>query len=253
MRYSLIGSITIISILLGTSIFGIITGDIAFAQTSSDGEKKTVVSITDQLLDALVGEIILAIGGFFAIGLKAVFKWLRSKGVDITIQQEEAFTNLLTKRFEMLAKSSWVKMRNEPEKLETYWNELKTGHIPKELQDTLRKEGLDFAIKLKEDDQFKDFAKKLGKDSLDKLLKTARTNLKSDYQRRMLDVLPNLASVAIDAAFDPNVNDAESWAKNASNNMRSLMFSAEAVDNQNNIMLILKAEANKRLQARLNV
>ena len=253
MRYFLIGSTIIISVLLGTSIFGIITGDIAFAQTLPDGTITPVVSITDQFLNLLIPEIIVAIVGIFTIGLKVLFKWLRSKGVDITVQQETAFTNLLTNRFEMLAKDSWATMRDEPEKFEEYWKELKTGHIPKELQDNLRKQGLDFATKLKEDDQFKDFAKKLGKDSLEKLLKTTRTKLKSDYQKRMIDVLPNLASIAIDSAFDPNVTDAESWAKNASNNMRSLMFSAEALDNEENIMLILKAEANKRLQSRFNV
>lgn len=256
MRYLLIGTFLIVSILLGTSIFGIITGEIAFAQTSSDGENSTTVSITDKLLNGLATELIIIIGAVFGFGLKALFKWLRSKGVDISMQQEEAFTNLLTNRFEMLAKESWSTMREDVKKdskaLEKYWEELQTGHIPVQFQTILRTQGSDFAKSLQKNDQFKDFAKQLTDKALEKLLKNVRTKLRSDYQKRMLDVLPNIASVAIDSAFDPKVTDAESWANNALGNMKALMFSAEALDNQENIMIILKAEANKRLQAILS-
>ncbi len=256
MKYLLIGTSIIASILLGTSIFGIITGEIAFAQTSSDGENSTTVSITDQLLNSLVTELIIIISGVFILVLKALFKWLRSKGVDISIQQEDAFTNLLTNRFEMLAKESWSTMRDDvkknPNTLEKYWGDLQTGHIPEQFQTILRTQGSEFAKSLQANDQFKDFAKQLTNNALKKLLKNVRTKLRSDYQKRMLYVLPNIASVAIDSSFDKKVTDAELWANNALGNMKALMFSAEAVDNQENIMIILKAEANKRLQTRLN-
>ena len=157
----------------------------------------------------------------------------------------------------MLAKDSWNTMREDirknPNALNDYWAELKTGHIPKAFQDNLRKNGKEFAEKLRNDDQFKDFAGKITENAMNKLLKNVRTKLKTDYQKQMLDVLPKLASVAVDAAFDPKVKDSKTWAENALKDIKPLMFSAEAVDNEENIMIILRAEVNKRIQEKLKM
>jgi len=256
MRYILVGSTVILSVLLGTAIFGILTGDIVFAETTDEGTSTTSVSISEQLLNILVPEIIAAVAGAFVLGLKALFKWLRSKDVEISMEQETMFTNLLTNRFKMLAKSSWDTMREDvrknPKALDDYWKELKTGHIPKTLQDNLRENGKEFAEKLRKSDQFKDFAGKITENAMNRLLKNVRTNLKSDYQKQMIDVLSKLASVAVDAAFDPNVKDAKTWATNALKEMKPLMLSTEALDTEDNIMIVLKSEANKRLQ-KLNI
>jgi len=87
---------------------------------------------------------------------------------------------------------------------------------------------------------------------MNRLLKNVRTNLKSDYQKQMIDVLPKLASVAVDAAFDPNVKDANTWVTSALKEMKPLLLSTEAIDTEPNLMIILKSEVNKRLQ-KLNV
>jgi len=249
MRYILVGSTVILSVLLGTAFFGILTGDIVFAESHEGGP---AVSISEQLLNILVPEIIVAVAGAFGLGIKALFKWLRSKGVEISIEQETMFKDLMTNRFKMLAKSSWETMREDvrknPKALDDYWKELKTGHIPKTLQDNLRKNGKEFAEKLRESDQFKDFAGKITENAMNRLLKNVRTNLKSDYQKQMIDVLPKLASIAVDATFLPNVKNAKTWATSALKEMKPLLLSTEALSTEDNIMIILKSEVNKRLQ-----
>jgi hypothetical protein len=106
-------------------------------------------------------------------------------------------------------------------------------------------------MELKQNKEFRDFAKNITDTGMKKLLKDLRTNLKNGYQQQMLDVIPKIASVAVDSAFDPNVSDVEAWSKNALENLKPLLLSTEALDNENNLMIIIKAEINKRLQKRL--
>jgi hypothetical protein len=78
-----------------------------------------------------------------------------------------------------------------------------------------------------------------------------RTNLRNGYQQQMLDAIRKIASVAVDSPFDPNLSDVETWSKNALENTKPLMLSTETLDKENNLMIIIKSEINKRLQERL--
>ena len=74
---------------------------------------------------------------------------------------------------------------------------------------------------------------------MDKLLENVRVRLKADYQKRMINVIPKLASISVDAAFDENVKDPDIWSKNALEKMKPLIFSTEAVDKEENLMLVI--------------
>jgi hypothetical protein len=71
------------------------------------------------------------------------------------------FRDIVTDRFSKLAKDSWTTMRDHPENLNIYWDELRQGHIPQEFQEELRTQGYEFAMKLKENKEFRDFAKNI--------------------------------------------------------------------------------------------
>ena len=66
----------------------------------------------------------------------------------------------------------------------------------------------------------------------------------------MLDVLPRIASIAVDAAFKEN-QSLEKWGAEALNNMKPLLVNTESLEKESNIMLIITAEINKRLQSKL--
>ena len=242
-------------LLLGTMTIGVFTGSVVFAETQVDSTEVMSVSATDEIINILVTEMI----GIAGIGLTAVIglivQWFRRQGIPVTSEQEAMFKQVVGDRFQMLAKNSWAQMRedieNDPDALEHYWKEIKTGHVPKKYQKLLIGEGKKFAETLQDNKEFRDFAKKLTGNALDRLLKTTRAKLKSDYQKRMIDVIPKLASVAVDAAFDKEVNDVETWSDNALEKMKPLLFSTESVDKEENLMLIIQSEVNKRLQQRL--
>ena len=153
----------------------------------------------------------------------------------------------------MLAKQSWTIMRDNPEKFGIYWSDLSKGHIPQEFQDNLKTQGLAFANDLKKNREFRDFSKKLSEQAMENLLKDLRTNLKNNYQKEMLDVIPKIASMAVDSAFDPKVHDVEKWSMSALENLKPLLLSTEAIDNEKNLMIIIRAEINKRLQEKLGL
>src|SRR5207344_454419 len=100
-------------------------------------------------LNLLVNETIPIVASFLSLGIAAIVQWMRSRGIPISDQQEAMFRNIVTERFTKLAKDSWSTMRDNPEKLDIYWNELRQGHVPKDFQEKLRTEGYDFAIQLK--------------------------------------------------------------------------------------------------------
>jgi len=201
-------------------------------------------------VDAIVVQVIPIVGSILGLGVTALVQWMRSKGIPVTDQQEAMFREIVTNRFSRLAKDSWKQMREHPENLDRYWKELSQGHIPKEFQDKLRDEGYDFAMELKQNREFRDFAKDITKDvtgkAMKKLLKDLRANLANEYQEYTLDVIPKIASTAVDSAFDPNVQNVETWSKAALENLKPLLLSTEAIDKEENLMIIIKAEINKR-------
>lgn len=208
-------------------------------------------NITSELMNIAVTETIPIVASILGLGVTALAQWIRKMGVPLSNEQEAKFREIVTNRFEKLAKDSWSEMRGNPEMLSAYWEDLKKGHVPEKFQENLRKNGYEFAMELKQNKEFRDFAKNITEAGMKKLLKDLRTNLKNGYQQQMLDVIPNIASVAVDSAFDPNVSDVEAWSKNALENLKPLLLSTEALDNENNLMIIIKAEINKRLQQRL--
>jgi len=202
--------------------------NLAYAQTDGSAEEPA-------LLDVLASELIAALVGFLGLGISALLAWLRNRGIPVSSEQEAMFRNIVTQRFQQLAKDSWTHMREHPEKIDEYWKELARGRIPKEFADRLRKEGLEFAMQLKDNKEFKDFAKNVTEHGMYSLLKDLRTTLKNDYQRRMIDVLPMLASTAVDSAFDPSVTDVKTWGVKSLKNLRPLLLSAEAIDTEENL------------------
>jgi hypothetical protein len=208
-------------------------------------------NITSELINLAVTETIPIVASILGLGVTALAQWIRKMGVPLSDEQEAKFREIVTNRFEKLAKDSWSEMRDNPEMLNAYWEDLKKGHVPEKFQENLRKNGYEFAMELKQNKEFRDFAKNITDTGMKKLLKDLRTNLKNGYQQQMLDVIPKIASVAVDSAFDPNVSDVEAWSKNALENLKPLLLSTEALDNENNLMIIIKAEINKRLQKRL--
>jgi len=204
---------------------------------------------TPSIWDSLVGQGIAQVSGIIGIGVAALVAWLRKKGIPVTTEQERMFKEIVTKRFESLAKESWQTMRANPEKLNEYWeNDLSRGKIPQEFVDRLLTEGKSFAVELKQNREFRDFAKNLSDKAMDKLLRDLRSQLKASYQKRMIDVIPKLASVAVDAAFDENVKDLDTWGSASLEKLKSLLLSAEAIDTEENLHTIIKAEINKRIK-----
>ena len=206
-------------------------------------------------VDAIVVQVIPIVGSILGLGVTALVQWMRSKGIPVTDRQEAMFREIVTNRFAKLAKDSWKEMRDHPENLDSYWKEPSQGHIPKEFQDKLKDEGYDFAMSLKQNKEFRDFAKDITKDvtgkAMERLLKDLRTNLANEYQEYMIDVIPKIASTAVDSAFDPKVDNVETWAKTALENLKPLLLTTEAIDTEKNLMIIIRAEIDKRLQERL--
>ena len=241
------------SILAALMVFFLMsTFNIMYAQNnSSKNIASTSENTRSEILNIVVTQTIPIVASILGLGVSALAQWVRKRGIPLTDEQEIMFRNIVTNRFEKLAKDSWTEMRENPEKINIYWQDLKKGHVPEEFQDRLKKEGYEFAIELKNNPEFRDFAKRLTEDSMNKLLKDLRTNLKNEYQKTMLDVIPKLVSTAVDAAFEPSVTDIETWAKKSLENLKPLLLSTEAVDTEENLMIIIRAEINRRLQERL--
>lgn len=216
--------------------------NLAYAQSSVSVEAES------DLLELLVSELIAALAGFLGLGVSALIGWLRNRGIPVSSEQEATFRTIVTKRFQQLAKDSWTEMRDHPERLDEYWSELRNGKVPGKFVERLRKEGFEFAMELKDNREFKDFARDITELGMKRLLKDLRTELKLEYQQRMLDVIPRLASTAVDSAFNPNVTDVKIWSARALENMKPLLLSTEAIDKEENLMIVIKAEINKRLQ-----
>lgn len=206
-----------------------------------------------QILDILIPELVAVVAGLAGVGVTAGIRWMRRQGIPVTTDQETMFRSIVRNRIEKLGKDSWrhirEKYRDDPAYMEKLWSELKKGHVPAELQDTMRMEALDFAKKLKHNKEFRDFAKDLTDSGLERILKDVRSSIKSDYQKKMLDVIPRLASIAVDSAFDKESTDVESWARRSMENLKPLLLSAEAADAEDNLLLIVKSEINKRIQS----
>jgi hypothetical protein len=241
------------SIIVALLVF-LLMSSFSFMYAQNSTSKNNISSsgnITSELINIAVTETIPIVASILGLGVTALAQWIRKIGVPLSNEQEAKFREIVTNRFEKLAKDSWSEMRGNPEMLSAYWEDLKKGHVPEKFQENLRKNGYEFAMELKQNKEFRDFAKNITDAGMKKLLKDLRTNLKNGYQQQMLDVIPNIASVAVDSAFDPNVSNVEAWSKNALENLKPLLLSTEALDNENNLMIIIKAEINKRLQKKL--
>jgi hypothetical protein len=241
------------SIIVALLVF-LLMSSFSFMYAQNSTSKNNISSsgnITSELINIAVTETIPIVASILGLGVTALAQWIRKMGVPLSNEQEAKFREIVTNRFEKLAKDSWSEMRGNPEMLSAYWEDLKKGHVPEKFQENLRKNGYEFAMELKQNKEFRDFAKNITDAGMKKLLKDLRTNLKNGYQQQMLDVIPNIASVAVDSAFDPNVSNVEAWSKNALENLKPLLLSTEALDNENNLMIIIKAEINKRLQKKL--
>ncbi len=212
------------------------------------GEDESKPDPLDSLVDTLVNEAITISAPILATGLGSLFFWLRKKGIEITPEQEKMFKKLLTNRYKKLAKESWKTFRKDEAK---FADALKDGRIPDDLATSLKKHGKEFADELLEKDEFKDFSKNLAKGTVDKMLENIRTDLKNENQKKMLDVLPKVASIAVDSAFKEN-GSVEDWAKEALNNIKPLLVNSEALEKESNLMIIIESEINKRLQAQIN-
>lgn len=224
-----------------------------YVENQTNIQTQNVGTSTDtSIVDVLVQEGVATMSGIIGIGIAAIVAWMKKKGIPVTTEQEAMFKQIVTKRFESLAKQTWQDLRANPDKFGSYWeNHLSKGKIPPEFVERLRTEGKSFAVGLKENKEFRDFAKKLSEKAMDKLLVDLRTQLKSDYQKRMIDVLPILASRAVDAAFDEHVRDVEGWSQNALEKLKPLLLSSEAIDTQDNLMILVRSEINKRIQNRI--
>jgi hypothetical protein len=229
-------------------LIGFISVQVAHGETETDANVQNENQHAVDILDKLVSELIGTFGAILAIGIGAIVAWLRKRGIPVTTEQEAMFKEIVTKRFEKLAKDSWTEMRAHPEKLDEYWKHLSKGKIPEEFTTRLRQEGMAFAVELKKNREFRDFAKNITETGMEKLLKDLRTQLKLEYQQKMIDVLPKIASIAVDSAFDPNVKDVGQWARKSLENMKPLLLSAEAIDTEQNLMIIIRSEINKRIQ-----
>jgi hypothetical protein len=143
-----------------TVFFSISTVNFLYAQDLANSASP-LANVGSDWSDAIVKETLAIMGSILALGISALVQWMRSKGIPVTDQQEAMFRDIVTDRFSKLAKDSWTTMRDHPENLNIYWDELRQGHIPQEFQEELRTQGYEFAMKLKENKEFRDFAKNI--------------------------------------------------------------------------------------------
>jgi hypothetical protein len=205
-------------------------------------------SLISDIVNALFSQFIALITTIVGIGVGAIVAWLRKHGIPVTTEQEKMFKDIMTKRIETLARNTWDSLRKDPTLVDKYWDELSAGHIPQKFQDDLRKEALGFALDLKKNREFQGFAKKITEKGMENLLKTIRTDLKTDYQIRMLDVLPKIASIAVESAFDENIKTPKEWVEESFAKMKPLLMSAGALDTETNLKILLMAEINKKIK-----
>ena len=150
------------SIIIALTVFFLIsTVNFLFAQDNLADSGSPPTNVGSDWRDAIVKETIAIMGSILALGISALVQWMRSKGIPVTDQQEAMFRDIVTDRFSKLAKDSWTTMRDHPENFNIYWDELRQGHIPQEFQEELRTQGYEFAMKLKENKEFRDFAKNI--------------------------------------------------------------------------------------------
>ena len=164
MKFLLISFAAIVFLLVGTTIMGFQTGAVVFVEAQTNSTQSISVSATDEFIDILVKELIAVAGAGLTVVVGVVIRWAQRQGVPITSEQESMFKQIVSERFQMLGKRSWTTMRENIKKdndvLNKYWEQLKTGHVPDEFQKILKDEGKEFAVKLRSNKEFRDFAKK---------------------------------------------------------------------------------------------
>lgn len=246
--------ILVSSIVLSTSsVYGqiTVTDGATYVENQFVGESEGFNGKTQSntLLNSFVEEIIVISVPILVTGIISLFVWLRKKGIEITPNQEKMFKQLMTERYKKLAKTTWQAFREDEKEFSLALN---SGKIPSKFAEKLKSEGKEFANELLEKKEFHDFGKNLAKNSVEKILENIRADLKNENQKRMLDVLPRIASIAVDAAFKEN-QSLEKWGNEALKNIRPLLVNTESLEKESNIMLIINAEINKRLQSKLQI
>ena len=200
-------------------------------------------------VDTVMDEAIAAAAAIIStVVIGTAVTWFRRRGIPVTSEQEAMFKEIVTKRLKELGKESWKAMREDENPFVHWKDELEKGKIPKEFVDGLKKQSKKFASDLRENREFRDFAKNLTDTAMDRLLKDLRSQLKEDYQKRMIDTIPKLVSVAVDSVFDKKVKDIDTWAENAFKNLKPLLLSSEALDTKDNLLIVVRSEINKRLE-----
>jgi len=238
-------------ILFPTSIYGqvSVTDGGTYVENQFVGEtEQEDKNPLNSLIDSIVNEGIAVSASIIGMGLSYLFFWLRKKGIEITPQQEKMFKELLTNRYKKLAKDSWKTFRADETK---FTDALREGRIPNDLVTILTSNGKEFAEELLKKNEFKDFAKNLAEGTVDKLLEDIRTDLKNENQKRMLDILPKIAGIAVDSAFKEN-RSFKDWGEEALKNIKPLLVNAEALESESNLRLIIESEINKRIQVQIN-
>lgn len=236
--------------LLPVSVYGevAVNDGATYIENQYVGEDESKRDPLDSLIDTLVNEVITISVPILVTGLGSLFFWLRKKGIEITPEQEKMFKELLTNRYKKLAKESWKTFRSDEAK---FASALKEGRIPEDLATSLKTNGEEFADELLKKKEFQDFSKNLAKGTVTKMLENIRTDLKNENQKKMLDLLPKVASIAVDSTFKEN-RSVEDWAKDALVNIKPLLVNSEALEKETNLMIIIESEINKRLQAQIN-
>ena len=150
------------SIIIALTVFFMIsTFNFLYDQDNLADSTSPLANVGPDWRDAIVKETIAIMDSMLALGIYALVQWMRTKGIPVTDQQEAMFRDIVTDRFSKLVKDSWTTMRDHPENFSIYWDELRQGHIPQEFQEELRTQGYEFAMKLKENKEFRDFAKNI--------------------------------------------------------------------------------------------
>lgn len=212
------------------------------------GETETSKGSLDSWVDTLVDEAITISVPIIGTGLTSLFFWLRKKGIEITPGQEKMFKELITNRYKKLAKDTWKTFREDENE---FTEALKEGRIPKKYADVLKTNGKEFADELLKKGEFKDFSKNIAEGAVDKILENIRTDLKNENQKKMLDILPKVAGIAVSASFKEN-QSIDAWGKEALKNIKPLLVNSEALEKESNLMLIIRSEINNRLQTQIN-
>lgn len=110
------------SVILALIVFSSVSAiSYAYAQESTPA----TASFQIQLLDMVASEGVALLTGVLGLGVSAFFAWLRNRGLPVSSEQEAMFRDIVSQRFQKLAKDSWSEMRNNLGKIDEYCSSLR--------------------------------------------------------------------------------------------------------------------------------